>query len=59
MKIIVRIGLKLNIIYFYIFKNFFLIIKWKWNLGVGIKYIVFNYFCYKIVSLKYGYLIKY
>lgn len=31
----------------------------KVKLGVGIKYIVFNYFCYKIVSLKYGYLIKY
>lgn len=29
------------------------------KLSVGIKYIVFNYFCYKIVSLKYVYLIKY
>lgn len=44
---------------FLYFKEFFFNNKMKVKLGVGIKYIVFNYFCYKIVSLKYGYLIKY
>lgn len=31
----------------------------KVKLGVGIKYTVFNYLCYKIASSKHGYLIKY